>query len=58
MAKVVRWNVPGLYQQNAQRLLKKITEHANILTKNKNGEAVINGNAIPGSNFKGYLNQW
>ena len=33
-------------------LLKKITEHADILTWNENGEAVIYGNAIPGSNFK------
>ena len=52
MAKVIRWNVPGLYQKNAHRLLKKITEHADILTRNENGEAVIYGNAIPGSNFK------
>ena len=41
MAKIIRLNVPGLYQQNAHRLLKKITEHANILTNNENGEAVI-----------------
>ena len=52
MARVIRWNVLGLYQQKAHRKLKKITEHADILTKNKNGEAVIYGNAIPGSNFK------
>ena len=52
MAIVIRWNVPGLYQQKAFRLLKKITEHADILTRNENGEAVINENAIPGSNFK------
>ena len=52
MARVVRWNVPGLYQQKAHRLLKKIMEHADILTRNENGEAVIYGNAIPGSNFK------
>ena len=52
MARVVRWNVPGLYQQNAHRLLKKITKHADILTRNENGEAVVYGDAIPGSNFK------
>ena len=33
-------------------LLKKITEHADILTRNKNEEAVIYGNAIPSSNLK------
>ena len=52
MARVIRWNVPGLYQQKAHRLLKKITEHPNILTRNENGEAVVYGDAIPGSNFK------
>ena len=52
MARVIRWNVPGLYQQNAHRLLKKITEHPNFLTRNENGEAVVYGAAIPNSNFK------
>ena len=52
MARVIRWNIPGQYQQNAHRLLKNITEHANIFTRNKNGEAVIYGDAIPSSNFK------
>ena len=55
MARVIRWNVPGLYQHKAHRLLMKITEHPNILTRNENGEAVVNGNAIPGSNFKSLL---
>ena len=52
MAIVIRWNVPGLYQQKAHWLLKKITEHPNILSKNENGEAVVYGDVIPGSNFK------
>ena len=52
MVRVIRWNVPGLYQLKAHRLLKKITEHANILNRIENGEAVIYGDAIPGSNFK------
>ena len=52
MARVICWNVFGLYQQKAHRLLIKITEHADILTRNENGEAVVSGNAIPGSNFK------
>ena len=52
MARVICWNVPGLYQQKAHRLLKKIREHAVILTRNENGKSVIYGNAIPGSNFK------
>ena len=52
IAKVIRWNVPGLYQQKTHRLLKKITEHADILTRNENAKAVVYGNAIPGSNFK------
>ena len=52
MARVIRWNVPGLYQQKAQRLPRKITEHAGILTRNENKEAVVYGDAIPSSNFK------
>ena len=52
MARVIRWNVPGLYQQKAHRLLKWITENPDILTRNENGEAVIYGDAIPYSNFK------
>ena len=52
MARVIRWNVPNLYQQKAHRLLKRITENPDILTRNENGEAVIYGAAIPGSNFK------
>ena len=52
MARVIRWNVPGLYQQKAHRLLKKITEHADILTRNENREAVVYGDAIPGNNLK------
>ena len=52
MARVIRWNVPGLYRQKAHRLIKKITEHPNILTRNENGEAVVYGDAIHGSNFK------
>ena len=52
MARVIRWNVPGQYQQKAHRLLKKITGHSNIFTRNKYKEAVVYGDAIPGSNFK------
>ena len=52
MARVIRWNIPGVYQQTAHRLLKKITEQPDILTRNKNGEAVVYGDANPGSNFK------
>ena len=52
MARVIQCNVPGLYQQKAHRLLKKITEHPDIVTRNENGEAVVDGDAIPGSNFK------
>ena len=52
MARVIRLNVPGLYQQNADRLLKKITEHPDILTRNENGKAVVYGDGISGSNFK------
>ena len=52
MARVIRWNVPGLYQQKAHSHLKRITENPNILTRNENGEAVIYGDAISGSNFK------
>ena len=54
MARVIRWNVPGLYQQKAHRLLIRITENPDILTKNENGEAVIYGDAIPGSNLNRY----
>ena len=34
------------------RLFKKITDNPDILSRNKNGEAVVYGDAIPGSNFK------
>ena len=52
MARVIRWNVPGLYQQNAYRFLKKITEPPGILTRNENGEAAVNGETIQGNNYK------
>ena len=52
MARVIRLNIPGVYQQKAHRLLKKITEQPDILTRNTNGEAVVYGDAISGSNFK------
>ena len=52
ITRVIRWNVPCLYQQTAHRLVKKITELSDILTRNENKKAVIYGNAIPGSNFK------
>ena len=52
MARVIRWNVPGLYQQIAHRVLKRITENPDIITKNENTEAVIYGDAIPGSDIK------
>ena len=51
MARLIRWNIPGVYQQKAHRLLKKITEQPDILTRNENGEAVVYGDAIPGINF-------
>ena len=52
MARKNFWKVPALYKQKAHRLLKNISEHADILTRKKNKEAVIYGNAISGSNFK------
>ena len=52
MAKVIRWNIPGLYQHKSHRLLKNITEQPDILTWNENGEAVVYGDAVPVSNFK------
>ena len=55
MTRVIRWNVPGKYQHKAHRLLKRITENLDILTRNKTKEAVIYGNAIPASNFKSLL---
>ena len=36
MAQVICYNVPGFYQHKADRLLKKITEHADIITRNNN----------------------
>ena len=51
-ARVIRWNIPGVYKQKAHKLLKKITEQPDILTRNENGEAIVYGDAIPGSNFK------
>ena len=38
MARVIRWNIPGVYQQKAHRLLKKITRTSDILTCYENGE--------------------
>ena len=52
MAKISRWNIPGLYQQKAHRLLRRITENSDILSRNENGEAVVDGDAIPNSYFK------
>ena len=52
MKRVIRWNIPGVYQQKAHKLLKKITQQPDILTRNENGEAVVYGDAIPGSNLK------
>lgn len=51
IAKVIRWNVLGLYHHNGNRLNKTITYNLDILTKNKNRQAVFNGNAIPCSKF-------
>ena len=58
MARVIRWNVPGQFHQNAHRLLKKITEHPNILTRNENGKAVVYGDAILVVISNRYSNQW
>ena len=52
MARVIWWYVPKLNKHKAHKLLKKITDHADILTRNKNNNTLINGNAISGSNFK------
>ena len=49
---VIRWNIDGLYQAKARRLLKKTTKNKGILDRNKAWEAVVYGEAIPGSNFK------
>ena len=52
ITRVICWNILGVYQQTTHRLLKKITEQPNILTRNEQGESVVYGDAIPGSNFK------
>ena len=52
MARVILWNVPDLYQQNANRLFKKITEHPDLLTRTDNWKAVDYRDGIPGSYFK------
>ena len=52
MARVIRLNVPDLYQQKAHRLLKKITKHPNILTRNEYREDIVYDDAIPSRNFK------
>ena len=41
-----------LYQQKSHRLLTKITEQTNILSRTENEEAVVYGDALPGSNCK------
>ena len=52
MTRVIRWNKPGVYQQQAHRLLKKITEQPDVFTRNEYKEAVVDGDAIFSSNFK------
>ena len=52
MVRLIRWNVPGLYQNNAHRILKWITKYSDIFIRNENGEAVVYGVPIHGSNFK------
>ena len=52
MERVIRWNIPGVYLQQTHRFLKKIIEQPDILTRNENGEAVVYGDSIFGSNFK------
>ena len=52
MARIIRGNVPGLYHQKAHRLLTKIDENPEIITIHENGEAVVYGESVPGSNFK------
>ena len=43
MARVIRWNVPSLYKQKAQRLFKKITEQPDIFTRNDNRKLSLRG---------------
>ena len=41
ITRVICRNVLGLYQQHAHKMLTKITEHADIVTINKNRKALI-----------------
>ena len=49
---LIRWNIDGLYQAKALKLIKRITENKGILDRNESGEAVVYREAIPESNFK------
>lgn len=45
------FGIQRMYEQKAKKLLMKITQHSNILTRNSSGEMVVNGKAEPGTNF-------
>ena len=48
---VKEFGIQRMYEPKAKKLLMKITEHSNILTRNSSGEMVVNGKAEPGTNF-------
>ena len=52
MARVIRWNLLGLYQQKAHRILKKSRRIQILLLEMKTGRAVVYKEAIPDRNFK------
>ena len=39
------------YQQKSSKLLYKLTQHFNVVTRNDNGEIVVFGKAVPGTHF-------
>ena len=51
-AKTVRkLNVQPMFEAKARNLMLKIMDHPDILSRNTNGEIIVNGKAEPGTNF-------
>lgn len=48
---VEQFGIQRMYEQKAKKLLMKITQHSDILTRNADGEIVVHGKAEPGTNF-------
>jgi hypothetical protein len=48
---IQQFGIQRMYEPKAKKLLLKITQHSDILTRNAAGEIVVHGKAEPGTNF-------